>query len=109
MEEKLTFGIELIRCLLEVFKRHPKPLAQLTIQVLKEQVYSEKIPIEVQEVNEFVILFTKNDIPAEYSDLLKYLIKYPNKVNDFTKTTSFKVVNSITEEMLRSFLKGQID
>lgn len=72
-------------------------------------MYTEKIVIEVAEVNSFAVLFTRNDIPAEFADLLKHLIKNPTKVNEFTKTTSFKVVNGITEEMLKQFQRGQIE
>lgn len=36
IEQKVEFNVDLIRCLLEVFKKHPKPLAQLTIRILNE-------------------------------------------------------------------------
>ncbi|KAL4502114.1 hypothetical protein ABPG72_000349 [Tetrahymena utriculariae] len=109
IEQKVEFGVELIKCLLEVFKKHPKPLSQLTIRILNEQIYNDKINIDVQEVNDFAALFTRNETPSDYSDLLKYLLKNPTKVNDYTKLTSYRIVNSISEEMLKSFMKGQVE
>lgn len=109
MESKVEFGIELIKCLLEIFRKHPKQLGPLSIRVLQEQIYSDKISIDIAEVNEFASLFLKNEKPEEFSDMLKFLLKSPHKVNDFTKLTAFKIVTNVSEEILKSFMKGQIE
>lgn len=41
--------------------------------------------------------------------MLKFLLKSPHKVNDFTKLTAFKIVTNVSEEILKSFMKGQIE